>query len=189
MWKRFLGVIYPDEFSRAAFDPDSGAIAIVLDETQAANQGQVSGIYLRKPQSAVFELQRAGTWSSLAWEPGGAFVATGDQGVSIITPEGDTVLLTSESNLRISPSGNWMVGWGDGETQPSGARLYQGPGGNLLQSITDLQVSGVFWQADSKAFYLVAEGVLYRVAFPGLNLEEIASGYADGTPLPMVIVE
>lgn len=184
-----VGVIYPEDFSQAAFDPVTGAMAIVLNETQAASQGQVSGIYLRKPQSAVFEMQRAGTWASLVWEPGGAFVATGYQGVSVITPDGDAVLLSSENNLSISPSGNWMVGWGDGETRPSGARLYQGPGGNLLQSITDLQISGVFWQADSKTFYLVAEGVLYQVAFPGLNLEEIASGYADGISLPMVIVE
>lgn len=184
-----VGVIYANAFSLAALDPETGAIALVLNETQAVDQGQISGIYLRKPQSAVFGLQRAGTWSSLSWEAGGAFVATGYQGVTVMTPEGETILLSGESDLSISPNGNWMIGWGNGETNVSGARLYQGPSGNLLQSITDLQVSGVYWQADSKAFFMVADGALYRVSFPGLNLVEVASGFATDTVLPMVIVE
>jgi hypothetical protein len=82
-----------------------------------------------------------------------------------------------------------MVGWGDGDIKASGARLYQSPSGNLLQSLTDLQVTSVYWQPDSKAFFLLAEGTLYRVAFPGLNLEEITSGYPAGQSLEMIWVE
>ena len=184
-----VGVVYAEAFSQAAFDPDSGALALVLNESQAMDQGQISGVYLRKAESAVFNLQQAGVWSSLAWDLGGVFVASGQQGVSVITPDGDTILLTGESALRVSPSGNWMIGWGDGEVEPSGARLYQSPGGNLLQSLTDLQVTSVYWQPDSKAFFLLAEGTLYRVAFPGLNLVEVMSGFPDGGALEMVWVE
>ena len=184
-----VGMIYAEAFSQAAFDPVSGALTIVLGETQALDQGKISGIYLRKAESAVFELQQAGAWSSLAWDPGDVFVASGQQGVSVITPEGDAILLTGESGLSVSPSGNWMIGWGDGDTKDSGARLYQSPSGNLLQSLTDLQVTSVYWQPDSKAFFLLAEGTLYRVAFPGLNLEEVTSGYPAGQPLELVWVE
>jgi WD40 repeat protein len=184
-----VGMIYAEAFSQAAVDPASGALALVLDETQALNQGKISGVYLRKAGSAVFELQQAGAWSALAWDAGGVFVASGQQGVSVITPEGNAILLTGESGLSISPSGNWMIGWGDGDTKDSGARLYQSPSGNLLQSLTDLQVTSVYWQPDSKAFFMLAEGALYRVAFPGLNLEEIIAGYPAGQPLELVWVE
>ena len=183
-----VGVIYSEAFSQAAFDPDSGAVAIMLNETQAAVQGKISGVYLRKAESAVFDLLQAGSWSALDWGTGGVFVASGQQGVSVITPEGNAILLSGESGLSISPSGNWMIGWGDGETRASGARLYQSPNGNLLQSLTDLQVTAVYWQPDSKAFFLLAEGTLYQVAFPGLNLEEITSDYPDGQALEMLWV-
>jgi hypothetical protein len=184
-----VGMIYAEAFSQAAVDPASGALALVLDETQALNQGKISGVYLRKAGSAVFELQQAGAWSALAWDAGGVFVASGQQGVSVITPEGNAILLTGESGLSISPSGNWMIGWGDGDTKDSGARLYQSPSGNLLQSLTDLQVTSVYWQPDSKAFFMLAEGALYRVAFPGLNREEVIAGYPAGQPLELVWVE
>ncbi len=182
-------LIYAEAFSQAAFDPETGALALVLDETQALDQGKLSGVYLRTAGSAVFELQQAGAWSALSWDTGGVFVASGQQGVSVITPEGNAILLTGESSLSVSPSGNWMIGWGDGEKKDSGARLYQGPSGNLLQSLTDLKVTSVYWQADSKAFFLLAEGTLYRVAFPGLNLEEVTAGYPSGQPLELVWVE
>lgn len=184
-----VGVIYAEAFSQAAFDSVSGALTIALDETQALDQGKISGVYLRQAESAVFELQQAGAWSALAWDPGGVFVASGQQGVSVITPEGNAILLTGESGLSVSPSGNWMIGWGDGDTKESGARLYQSPSGNLLQSLTDLQVTSIFWQPDSKAFFLLAEGILYYVAFPGLNLEEVTSGHPAGQPLALVWVE
>jgi hypothetical protein len=184
-----VGMIYAEDFSLAAFDPASGALTLVLDETQALEQGKISGVYLRKPESAAFELQQAGAWTSLAWDPGGVFVASGQQGVSVITPDGKAILLTGESGLSVSPSGNWMVGWGGGDSKARGARLYQSPSGNLLQSLTDLQVTSVYWQPDSKAFFLLAEGTLYRVAFPGLNLEEITSGYPAGQSLEMIWVE
>ena len=180
-----VGVIYAEAFSQAAFNPDSNALAIVLDESQS----EVSGVYLRKAESTVFELQQTGAWSTLEPAPGGVFVATGQRGVSVITPDGDTILISGESGLSISPSGNWMVGWGDGGTNQSGARLYQGPGGNLLQSLTDLQVTSVYWQPDSRAFFLLAEGVLYRVAFPGLNLEEITAGFPADQSLEMLWME
>lgn len=183
-----VAVLYPDAFSRAALDPESGALAIVLSEAQAADQGKIGGIYLRKAGSTLFELRQAGVWSSLDCGPGGVFIASGQQGVSVMTPEGQVILLTGESRLSISPSGNWMIGWGDGEIKESGARLYQGPSGNLLQPLTDLQVVSVYWQPDSKAFFLLAEGTLYRAAFPSLNLEEIETGYPANQMLDMVWV-
>lgn len=184
-----VGLVLPGDFNLVALDPDSKALALVLDEAQAAEQGLLGGVYLLRSGSAAFELQQVGNWSALRWDSGGMFVASGAQGVLAFTPEGERILLSEESQLRISPSGNWMIGWGDGELQGSGARLYQSPSGNCLQNLTDLQVTAVYWQPDSKAFFMLAEGDLYRVAFPSLNLEEVTGGYPVGQTLEMIWVE
>ena len=182
-------VILAESFQAVASDPGSGVLALTLDEAQAARQGLIAGIYLLKPDRGVLELQLAGIWPSLTWDRGGMFLASGQQGLYVFNAEGRGVMLPEENGGRLSPNGSWMVAWGDSEQGEPGLRLYQGLSGNNLQEITDLPVESVLWQPDSKAFFMLAEGVLYHVAFPGLKLEPVESGFALDQTLEMIWME
>lgn len=184
-----VGIVLQNSFARAAFDPVSKSLAFVLSDEDATSQGLIGGVYLLRPESPSFSLQRAGDWSHLTWDPGGMFVASSPQGALAFTPEGESILLQDEAQMALSPSGNWIVAWGDGTESTTGARLYQSPSGNRLQEIMDLQVGSVFWQPDSKAFFLFAEGSLYHLAFPSLNLVEINTEFSEDQTLEMIWVE
>ncbi len=176
-------------FSQAAIGPDTTAYAYALDDEAAAAKNLVAGVYLVKAGSAAPELIRSGTWTTLTWDPGGIFVASGVQGLIAFTPDGQSSFLPDEKMARLSPSGNWLVAWGDEEGSNEGARLYQSPSGTRLQDLTDLKVESVFWQPDSMAFFMVAEGAIYRLAFPDLSLETIATGFTDDQSLVLSWVE
>jgi hypothetical protein len=181
--------IISGSFSQAALDRGTTAYAYTLDDEAAASRDLVAGIYLVKVGSSVPELIRSGVWPTLIWDTGGLFVASGEQGLIGFTSDGQNIFLPDENMARLSPSGNWLVAWGDEEGGNTGARLYQSPSGTRLQDLTDLQVESVFWQPDSKAFFMVAEGTLYRIAFPGLGLEEIATGFTEDHPPALSWIE
>jgi WD40 repeat protein len=176
-------------FEKTAFDPLSGTLALVLGDENAALIGLTAGVYLLPPDRAAFELLRAGIWHTLSWDSGGMFLASGPQGAFAFSPEGEGVLLADEGDLQLSPSGNWFLAWGDGLTTPVGLRLYQSPSGNFMQNITEKQVTRLFWQPDSQAFFLFSEGELFQVRFPGLKLNQIDTGFDADGPLPMVWME
>lgn len=176
--------VIPGSFNQAAIGPDTMAYAYTLDDEAAAAKNLVAGVYLVRAGSAAPELIRSGAWTSLIWDPGGMFIASGTQGLIAFSPEGQSIFLSGEKMARISPSGNWVVAWGDENGPNPGARLYQSPSGARLQDLTELRVESVFWQPDSKAFFMFAEGTLYRLVFPGLGLDEIATGFAgDENPI------
>lgn len=174
-----VNLTHAGTFEQAAVDPNTGAFAYSLDAESAAGTTLVGGVYLRTPGSASPNLMRAGEWSSLSWDPGGMFIASGPQGLLAFTPDGQSIHLPDERKARLSPSGNWIVAWGTLEGGDAGARLYQSPSGTRLQTLTDLPVSDLLWQPDSKGFFILAGGSLYQLVFPGLNPLEIASGFSE----------
>ncbi len=184
-----VNVILPSSFTRVALDPETKALAYLLSESDAVSAGTMAGVYLRKPGRASADLLRGGVWQDLVWENGGMFVAVGPQGVFAFTPEGESVALPQESHLVISPNGNWMIAWGEGEGFDQGARLYQSPSGNLLQELTDQWVDSVYWGPDSKNIFILAEGYLYHLAFPDLDLMAVEGGIAETILMTFAWVE
>jgi hypothetical protein len=177
--------LLPDTFEQIAFDTDSKSLAYVLSE----GEGMMGGVYLRQAERATADLLRGGVWDDLIWEDGGMFIATSPQGVFAFTPLGESVILSNESHLQLSPNGSWMVAWGEGDSAEPGAWLYQSPSGNLLQELTDKWVDRVYWAPDSRKFFILAEGILYHLAFPGLDLQEIEGDFQADTPVEFAWVE
>ncbi len=182
-------LIFAGAFQQVAYDPASGVLAYAIDYASAIPQGLTGGIYRVLPDSPVHSLQSVGNWSRLTYDPGGMFLASGAQGVTLFTPEGDSVLLPGEGEARLSPNGNWLVGYGDGEQSSPGARLYQSGSSNPLQSVVESPVDALFWQPDSSGFFLLSEGALFHLVFPGLRPSEITSGLLPGADLPLIWVE
>lgn len=176
-------------FVKAALDPESKALAYLLSEVDASSKGSMAGVYLRKSGRASADLLRGGVWEDLIWEDGGMFVAAGSQGVFAFTPEEESVALPKESHLALSPNGNWMVAWGEGNSAERGARLYQSPGGNLLQELTNQWVDKVFWGPDSINIFIQAEGSLYHLAFPRLELMAVEGDIPENVLMTFAWIE
>ncbi len=177
-------LIFEGLFQEVASDPGSGTLAFILSYEDAIPHGLSGGVYRMVPDSPVQYLQQAGNWDHLSWDPGGMFVAAGSQGVSMFTPDGDSMLFPNEEHVRLSANGNWMIAWGS-----TGARLYQSNNTYPLQTLIEGPVETLFWQPDSKAFYIQSAGSLYRFVFPGLRPIEIASGLPEDIALEMIWVE
>jgi hypothetical protein len=175
---RSVSVSVAGAFEQAAVASSTGAYAYSLDSESAAAADLIGGVYLLAPGSASPNLIRAGQWPTLTWDPGGMFFAAGPQGLLAFMPEGQSIYLPDERMARLSPSGNWIVAWGTDEGGSAGARLYQSPSGNQLQTLTDLPMSDLLWQPDSQGFFILADGSLYHLVFPGLDLLEVASGFS-----------
>lgn len=184
-----IRILFPGLFGQAAFDQLSGWLAFILNEELALQSGLTAGVYLQIPDHAEYRLIRAGEYKDLICDPGGMFVVKGSSGVFAFSADGDEVTLPGEGNVLMSPLGNWMIAWGDGTDGASGARLYQPPNNRSLQTLTEKSVEGALWQPDSKGFFLMSEGVLYRLEFPGLDMVEIKAGISGMTPLELIWVE
>jgi hypothetical protein len=184
-----VGLRFKSSFREIAFDPESGCLALILDDEDALQLKLMAGVYLLKPDSATLHLQRAGDWHDLRWDPSGAFIASGSHGTFAFTPEEEGLVIRDEGSLQISPNGNWVIGYGDGENSNTGARLYQYPSGNMLQQITDQIVTSVYWLSDSKTIFIQSDGALYRLAFPELNLEQVEGGFSGEDPIDFIWVE
>ena len=176
-------VILQGNFDAAALDPDSQTLVISLSNENATPKGKVAGVYLLKPDDVDFQLLRGGFWADLSWDPGGMFLASGKQGLFAFNPDGQSMVLPGETRAIFSPIGNWMVAWGEGGGSQVGARLYQPPSIHPLQSLTENDVQTVFWQPDSKAFFLQSQGELYQLAFPGLQFNRIEDGFPEDEAL------
>ncbi|MFN2304280.1 MAG: hypothetical protein ACK2TV_11180, partial [Anaerolineales bacterium] len=134
-------------------------------------------------------LLRTGSWDRLYWDKGGLFVAVGTQGLFAFNSAGEGLFLPDEGDARISPDGNWMIAWGDGIRSTQGARLYQPPIPDPLQTVSERLVDIVMWQPNSKAFFIHADGVLYQLTFPGLNLQEVKAGFPQEVQFNLVWVD
>ena len=181
--------LFEESFSGAAFDQQNQVLAFLIGEQDASLQNLVAGIYTIQPDQAGYALQRAGNWVQLGWTPGGLFIAQGMQGLYAFSMQGEDIFLPNEAELRISPDGQWMVGWGDGRVAQSGARLYQTPSNYPLQTISDQNVQTVLWQPDSRGFFIFAEGDLFLVEFPQLNLNPVQIGFPDDGQFNFIYVE
>lgn len=179
-------LIFPGEFSQAAFDLDSASLAFVLSEADAAQAGLTAGVYSLQPGTTEYRLFRAGSWYQVIWQGGGSFMATGSQGVLIFSSDGEEMFLPGEGGACFSPGGNWLIAWGDGEQSNAGVRLYQTPSSRPLQTLSSGNMQTCLWQADSKGFFLFGEGAIYRFVFPGLNQEVIATGFADQAEIELI---
>jgi hypothetical protein len=175
-------VIQEGSFEAAALDPASRTLAMILNSGNGMSQGMVEGIYLFQPGDVDFQLLRGGIWNDLSWEPGGMFIASGPQGLFVFNPEGETMVLPDEVGADLSPMGNWMIAWGDG------ARLYQPPSIYPLQTITENLVETIFWQPDSRGFFIQSEGALYSLRFPGLSFDLVEDGFSTETSKQMAWV-
>lgn len=182
-------LIFEDAFQHVAYDPGSGVMTFSMSFATAISHGLSGGIYRLVPDSPVQNLQAAGDWAHLTWDPGGMFVGSGTQGVLLFTPQGESMLLQEQGNARLSPNGNWLITWGDGEGSAAGARLFQSNSSNPLQTLIDQPVESLIWQPDSKGFFILSEGSLYHFVFPGLRLNEIIAGLTADTPLEWAWVE
>ena len=182
-------LIYQGYFDVAALDPETRSIALVVNEANASPQGWLPGVYLLRSEDVAFGLEMAGIWESLVWDQSGVFVASGTQGAFLFSPDDMAVLLGDEKKAAPSPDASWLIAWGDGISSPTGLRLYQSPSGSFLQNISESLVSSVFWRPDSKAFFVVSEGVLYYVRFPSLNLEKVDEGFPAGFSGDLIWIE
>jgi len=172
-------VIQGGSFDAVAIDPVSHTIAMIFGNESVTAQGKVEGVYLLRPENIDFQLQRGGLWLDLKWDSGGMFIANGSQGLFAFSSDGRNMILPGEKAADLSPRGNWMLTWGDG------ARLYQLPSVYPLQTLTEDNVEAIFWQPDSKAFFLQSEGALYYLAFPSLNFQQVEVDFPESDPLFM----
>jgi len=184
-----IKMIFADRFRQAAFDPVSGWLTFILNEELALEAGLTAGVYLQVPDQAEYRLVRAGDWMNLAFEPGGMFIVKGSSGVFAFSSDGDELYLPRERNLQMSPLGNWMIAWGDGTDGETGARLYQPPNDRSLQALTNKPVEGALWQPDSKGLFLLSDGAIYHLEFPGLDMVEIIGGISSMSPHEWIWVE
>ena len=164
---RRIGQLYGGPMEEAAFDPNSKSIAIRETALTGKALGLAPGLYQIIRSQGVPQYVQAGDWDRLEWSPSASrFFASGPQGFLLFSPGAENVLLKGEAWGSTSPSGLWLICWGDaGAGSRSGLRLYQ-PGGELLQEVTGDPVQQAAWQPDSKAFYFLSGGKLYRTAFP-----------------------
>ena len=174
-------------FTQAAFDPESKYLALIQDQDIAASNGTTAGIYGIQPGTTNPQLIRAGNFHQLTWDPGGMFIASGMSGVFGFPTEGAGLFLPDEGQASLSPSGNWLIAWGD--EAMAGARLYQTPVNAPLQTLLDSPVEAMLWQPDSRGFFILSEGNLYHFVFPGLNPNEVAVGFAREIPPVFVWLE
>jgi hypothetical protein len=170
-------------------DPQTKMIVLVVGESNAALNGMLAGIYLLEPDSPTISLQRAGDWASCNWEPGGRFIIEGTPGVFVYGEDAEAIYLPDEGHARLSPGGNWMVGWGDGVGGKPGARLYQSSSSKPLQELSEEPVKEVFWQPNSKGFFLLGEAALYHLEFPALDLAFVDEGFRVDDFIPFIWVE
>lgn len=182
-------LIFDGSFQQVAYDPGSGVITFSINFAAAISQGLAGGIYRLIPDSPVQNLQAAGDWPQLAWDPGGMFVASGTQGVLLFTPQGESMLLPDQGNARLSPNGNWLIAWGDGEGSAAGAQLFQADSSNPLQTLLEQPVESLIWQPDSKGFLILSEGSLFHFVFPSLRPDEIITGLPADTGFGWVWVD
>jgi hypothetical protein len=155
---------------------------MLLSNENALAQGKVEGIYLLRPEDVDFRLQRGGDWDELTWDSGGLFIAVGPQGLYAFNANTESMLLPGETAADLSPTGNWMLVWGKGAT------LYQPPSIYPLQNITEKSVKTVYWQLDSKGFFIQIEETLYYLSFPGLRFQKVEDGFLNEEPLVMAWV-
>lgn len=182
-------IIYEGRFKQVAFDPGSGVLAFILSHDSAIAQGMSGGIYLLLPGSTALQLQQGGNWDTLTWDPAGMFVAAGLQGVTMFTPEGESLFLPDQGNASLSPNGNWLIAYGDGEQSASGARLHQSASNHPLQTLLEDRVESLFWQPDSRGFFIQSEGVMYHFVFPGLKPIEVTNGLPTDKALEYIWVD
>ncbi len=177
-------LVFDSPFLQAAFDPETKLLALIQDQGVALSQGDPAGIYVIDPGTTRPRLIRAGDFNRLSWDQGGVFIAAGPRGVFAFPPDGASFFLAEEAWASLSPSKNWMIAWG--EETLVGARLYQPPVSDPLQTIWESPVQEALWQPDSRGFFLLTEGALVQFAFPGLNPDPIATGLDEQIP-PMFI--
>lgn len=182
-------ILYDGLFVDAAFDPETQILAFIVEGVGGSDPNLVPGIYRIQPESVKYDLVRAGEFNHLTWDLSGMFVASGSSGVFAFPPDGIGIYLEGEEDARFSPNGNWLIAWGSGKDQKIGARLYQPPMGAPLQTLLESAVEAIFWQPDSLGFFVLSEGSLYRLVFPGLNAQEIIGGIAEGTDRVFVWIE
>lgn len=182
-------MIFEGPFNQVAYDPVSGVFAFIINHNNAIAQGISAGLYRLLPDSTILQLQQGGHWDNLTWDPAGKFVASGIRGVLLFTPDGDSLFLPGQGNAHLSPNGNWLIAWGDGENSTSGARLYQSASDHTLQTLLEGHVETMFWQPDSMGFFIQSEGVLYHFVFPGLKPLEIDNDLPLDTALEWLWVE
>ncbi len=177
-----LSIIQEGSFKAVALDPVSRTLAMILKYESGEDPGMVEGIYLLQSGDIDFQLLRGGIWDELFCDSDGMFIASGSQGLYVFSLDGEDMVLSGETSADLSPTGNWLIAWGDG------ARLYQPPSIYPLQTLTEDQVESVYWQPDSKGFFIQSEGRLYSLTFPGLSLQLVEEGFAEDEPLIMAWV-
>ena len=177
-----FSIIQEGPFRAAALDPISRTLVMILHNENGPSQGMVEGVYLLRPGDVDFQLLRGGIWDQISWDSGGMFFASGPQGLFVFSPDGEDMVLPDESSADLSPSGNWMIAWGDG------ARLYQPPSIFPLQTLTENQVEAVFWQPDSTGFFIQSEDRLSALSFPELRFQQVEDGFGREEPLIMAWV-
>lgn len=177
-----FSIIQRGSFESAALDPINKNLAMILSNEDGISQEMVEGVYLLQPGDLDFQLLRGGIWNELTWDSGGMFVASGSQGLFAFSQDGENMVLPGEVSADLSPMGNWMIAWGDG------ARLYQPPSIYPLQTLTEKQVENVYWQPDSRGFFIQSEGDLYSLKFPGLSFQLVEDGFSTGEALMMAWV-
>jgi hypothetical protein len=176
---RFVNRLYDGPLDLLAYDPTTQALAFSETTLTGAPNDMTSGLYLLPAAQGQPRFVHAGNWSKLAFSaPLGRFIAAGDQGLLLFTPGKDPILIQGEENGLASPDGHWLVGWGEG-AHP-GVRLYQ-PDGSLLQEVASGPTSQLLWQPDSKSFYYLSGGQLFRVAFPAALPAALDQGVLPGS--------
>jgi hypothetical protein len=176
---RFVNRLYEGPLDQIAFDPKTQNLAFSETDLSGAGLGLAPGVYVLPGLKGSPQFVRAGNWARLAFSaPIGQFLASGDQGLLLFNTGASATLLKEETAGLASPDGHWLVCWGG--SQHPGLRLYR-PDGVALQEVTPDLSEPPLWQPDSKAFFYLAGGALYRASFPQAQPEALEVGVLPGS--------
>lgn len=182
-------LIFETSFQEVAFDPSTKSLVFILTYDQAIPQGLNGGIYHFSFEDNTQKIVQEGQWHQLFWDQAGYFVATGEAGVLIFTPDGDSILLAGQNNACLSPDGTWVIAWNNALIDEPAAQLYQSGSNAPLQTLITDHVENVLWQPDSKGFFIRSQNKFYNYVFPSLKAKQVSSNLPEGAFVPIIWVD
>ena len=157
-------VLFEGYFDSVSLNHVDGSVALLIKEEAARINKQSPGVYLRRSDSTKFDQFVLGDYEWLGYDRGlGKFVTNSQIDTTVFDANGIKLSLVGASRLSASPDGQWLISWSE-----AGVNLHTADG-KFLQQITNNTVESLFWQTDSKGFYLLMSDGLWHSQFPRLE--------------------
>jgi hypothetical protein len=171
--------IFEGRFDGFAFDPERGSIVLTIGNAAAEANRQSPGIYVKASASTRFEIMQLGTFTNLQYHPAkGLFSAFNGFDTVVFRTGLLSFMMEGIEHISFAKDGSWILAWNS-----SAVYLYDAKG-NRLQTVREDAISDVFWQPDSRGFYLVTKEALYHYTFPLLQPIKVSDNIGQQSPLP-----